>query len=109
MEDIKKESVDEWKASFEGLSFTQQAEKIRDKILESNELSASQREFFKDTFNYVMNLYSKGKPLDTELLRIHYGITQKTEGYPQKIEQFIRTLMLLSLCGFEFAYDGHNI
>lgn len=108
MEDNRKETVDEWKASFEGLSFQQQAEKIRDKIIESNELSPQQREFFKDTFAYVMNLYSKGKPLDTELLRIHYGITQNTEGYPQKIEQFIRTIMLLSLCGFEFSYIGDN-
>ena len=72
------------------------------KIRDAKTLAEAQREFFKDTFNYVMNLYSKGKPLDTELLRIHYGITQKTEGYPQKIEQFIRTLMLLSLCGFEY-------
>ena len=34
----KKETMEEWTASFEGLSFEQQAEKIRDKILESDEL-----------------------------------------------------------------------
>ena len=102
----EQENIEQWKASFEGLTFEQQAEKIRDKILESDELDAKQREFFKDTFAYVMNLYSQGKPLDSNLLRIHYGITQNIEGYPQKIEQFIRTLMLLSLCGFEFSFDG---
>ncbi len=34
----EQENIEQWKASFEGLTFEQQAEKIRDKILESDEL-----------------------------------------------------------------------
>ena len=65
----------EWKDQFDGLSFEESAIKIKDKILESNELDKTQRDFFQDTFDYVMGLYHQGKPLDTNLLRINYGIT----------------------------------
>ena len=97
-EEAKK--LQQWKDEFEGLSFEESAVKIKNKILESDELDKTQRDFFQDTFDYVMGLYHQKKPLDTNLLRIHYGITQGTSGYPQKIQQFIRTIMLLSLCGF---------
>ena len=33
MENKKQETLEEWKAGFEGLSFEQQAKRIRDKIL----------------------------------------------------------------------------
>ena len=108
MEKQIKESLEDWKDSLENLSFEERANKIKDKILESEELGKEQRDFFNDTFSYVMNLYHHNKPLDTNLLRIHYGITQGTSGYPQKIQQFIRTLMLLSLCGFEFSMMADN-
>ena len=106
VEENKKETVEQWKESLQGLPFEEQAIRIRDKILESDELDPQQREFFKDTFQYVMELYRNGKPLDTNLLRIHYGITQGTKEYPQKIQQFIRMMMLLSLCGFNFKMSG---
>jgi hypothetical protein len=108
MENEIKESLEDWKQSLENLSFEERAVKIKDKILESDELDKQQRDFFNDTFQYVMNLYHHNKPLDTNLLRIHYGITQGTSEYPQKIQQFIRMLMLLSLCGFQFSMAGDN-
>ena len=92
----------EWVAALDKLPFLERAKRMKDKIVESDELSADDKKFFTDCFLYVCDLYKKNKPLDSNLLRIHLGIKGYDQRQPQKMEQFIRTLMLLGLCGFEF-------
>lgn len=102
----KEETYDEWKAGFEGLDFEHSAIRFRDKILESPELDAKSRKYFKDCFNYVMEQYKANKPLLTSLLKIHLV---DIKGYKQlTVEEFSRMLALLSLCGFAFDFIGKN-
>lgn len=96
-----KESLDEWTAGFEGLSFEESANRIKDKILESPEFDDKSRNYFTDAFNYVMSVYKSGKPLDTELMRIHMVDIKQHTG--MSLQDFTRVLMLLSLCGFKFS------
>lgn len=104
MIDKKKQNddIDEWKAGFEGLSFEESAIRFRDKIIESPELDKKSVKFFLDAFDYVMGVYKDGRALDVNQMRIHMvdlkGHTELT------LNEFNRTLLLLSLCGFEFNF-----
>ena len=103
--DSSSAEYEEWKKKLESLPFLEQANMLKNKILESDELSPNDRAYFQDCFDYVCSLFKKNKPLDCNLLKIHMGL-KGHDKEPQKIEQFIRTLMLLSLCGFQFDYAG---
>ena len=104
MIDKKKQNddIDEWKAGFEGLSFEESAIRFRDKIIESPELDKKSVKFFLDAFDYVMGVYKDGRALDVNQMRIHMvdlkGHTELT------LNEFNRTLLLLSLCGFGFNF-----
>jgi hypothetical protein len=98
--------LEEWKKGFEGLTFQESARRIRDKILESSELDSDSKRYFSECFNYVEELQTKGKHLDSNLLKIHMEMNG-FKGEP-KMEQFVRTLMLLSLCGYNFDFQGHD-
>lgn len=100
----RKESFEEWKAGFEGLTFEQTATRMRDKILESPELDSDSRKYFTDLFDYVMKQHLAGRPLDTNLMKIH--MTEIKNHGDIKLEQFGRALLLLSLCGFQFDFSG---
>lgn len=97
---------DEWLAGFEGLDFERTAERIRDKLLESPEFDSKSQKFFKDAFAYVMNLHKQNKPLNTNLMRIHMVDIKGYKGLT--VEEFGRTLLLLSMCGFSFGFEGKN-
>lgn len=100
----KEETFEEWQAGFEGLDFEQSAIRIKDKILESPELDSKSRQYFSDCFNYVMEQHKAKKPLSTSLLKIHLV---DIKGYKQlTVDELSRTLVLLSLCGFEFDFLG---
>lgn len=104
MSEKKEESYEEWKAGFDGLSFEESAIRLKDKLLESPEFDKTSRKYFQDAFNYVLEQYRLKKPLSTALLKIHLV---DIKGYKQlTIEELSRILVLLSLCGFEFKFDG---
>lgn len=100
-------AYEEWVAGFEGLSFMERAIKIKDKLFESPELSTEDKQMFDICFEYVAELYQKEKPLETNLLKIR--LQMKGYNTEQHMEQFIRTLMLLSICGFQFDYAGQTL
>lgn len=102
----EEEEYRKWQEEIDKLPFIERAARMKDKILESDELSADDKKFLSDCFDYVRELYQKGKELDTNLLRIHMGLKGYDERQPQKMDQFIRTLMLLGLCGFQFEFSG---
>lgn len=106
METKKQETLEEWKSGFEGITFEQQAIKIRDKILQSPELDATSKKYFKDTFEYVFSLYREGKPLDTDLLRIHMTSIKNYKALT--LQDFTKVLLMLSLCGFQFDFNKSN-
>ena len=98
---------EKWIAGFEGLSFMERAIKIKDKLFESPELSDEDKHIFDICFEYVAELYQKGKSLETNLLKIR--LQMKGYNAEQHMDQFIRTLMLLSICGFQFDYAGQTL
>lgn len=98
---------EKWIAGFEGLSFMERAIKIKDKLFESPELSDEDKHMFDICFEYVAELYQKGKSLETNLLKIR--LQMKGYNAEQHMDQFIRTLMLLSICGFQFDYAGQTL
>jgi hypothetical protein len=103
----EKEGFEEWNKKLETLDFEKRAEMIKDKILESDELDKVSKRYFSDSFAYVMGLYKSGKPLDTNLMRIHIV---DIKGYKEfRMEEFNRVLMMLSLCGFCFNYNGSDM
>ena len=106
MENKKQETLEEWKAGFEGLSFEQQAMRIRDKILQSPELDAVSKKYFRDTFEYVFSLYQQGRPLDTDLLRIHMTSIKSYKALT--LQDFTKVMLMLSLCGFQFDFKKEN-
>ncbi len=106
MVEKKQETLEEWKAGFEGLSFEQQTKRIRDKILQSPELDVKSKKYFRDTFDYVYSLYQEGKPLDTDLLRIHMTGIKSYKALT--LQDFTKVMLMLSLCGFQFDFNKAN-
>ena len=104
----EQEDYQKWVEEIHKLPFIERAVKMKDKIIESDELALGDKKFFQDCFDYVKDLHLKNKDLDCNLLKIHMGLKGYDERQPQKMEQFIRTLMLLSLCGFSFEYAGKS-
>ena len=107
-EQQEQEEYQKWMDELDKLPFIERAVRMKDKILESDELQAADKKFFETCFEYVCDLHRKGKDLDCNLLKIHMGLKGFNEQQPQKMEQFIRPLMLLSLCGFQFEYMGRD-
>ena len=105
MSDVK-ETFEEWKAGFDGLTFEEYAKRFRDKILESPEIDAQSRSYFMDAFNYVLSVQQSGKNLDTNLMKIHMKDIKGHKG--MTLQDFTRCLMLLSLCGFQFDNVNQN-
>ena len=97
-----KESLEEWKAGFENLTFDEQSKRIRDKLLESDELDAKSKQYFSDAFDYVSSLNRDGKPLDTNLMRIH--MTEIKNYKALTLQDFTKVLLMLSLCGYQFDF-----
>lgn len=97
----KDKEYQDWLDGFDKLDFEGRARRFKDKILESDELDDSSRSYFSDAFEYVVSLYKSGKPLDTNLLKIH--MTEIKNHKDTTIEGFARTMILLSLCGFDFS------
>ena len=72
-------------------------------ILQSKELDKDSKDLFKDTVEYIEKLVSQNKQFDLELYKIY--ITQ-VKGYElPTIEQFMRIVLLLNLCGFELNLE----
>lgn len=73
--------------------------KIRDKILESPQLSTpEQKQFYIDVYDYVKKLIDRGKPLEINLLRIYL---EEVKGYDLTVHSIIATLILVSACGIQ--------
>jgi hypothetical protein len=95
------EDIDKWKESLKNMSFEDYAITIKNKILEDN-LNTESKQYFCDCFDYVFNCYKKNKPLELNLIKIYL---EDIKGYKNiKMEEFIRTLLLLNLCGFSFDF-----
>lgn len=72
---------------------------IYDNLVNSDELDEQSRKLFIDTISYVEKLVDQNKQFDTDLYKIY--ITQ-IKGYElPTIEQFMRIVILINLCGFE--------
>lgn len=72
---------------------------IYDNLIKSDELDEQSRKLFIDTISYVEKLVGQNKQFDTDLYKIY--ITQ-IKGYElPTIEQFMRIVILINLCGFE--------
>ena len=99
---MKEDSLEEWKAGFENLTFDEQAKRIRDKLLESDELDTKSKQYFSDAFDYVSSLNRDGKPLDTNLMRIH--MTEIKNYKALTLQDFTKVLLMLSLCGYQFDF-----
>lgn len=99
---------EKWTSEFEDLSFEDSAKKIRDKILESPELDKDSRNVFTDAFEYTLDLVSKNKPLDVNLLRIHLIEIKGHKEEVFRIENFTRLIFMLALCGFQFDFQKIN-
>lgn len=97
------ETFEQWKAGFEGLDFEQQAARIKDRIILSDELDETSKHYFSDMFEYVMQKHKEGKPLDMNLLKIH--MTQIKDYKALTLNDFTRALVMLSLCGFQFDFQ----
>ncbi len=74
------EDYQKWLDEIDTLPFIERAAKVKEKILESDELGEPDKKFFVDCFDYVKSLYQKNKELDTNLLKIHMGI----KGYDER-------------------------
>lgn len=98
---------EQWVAGFDGLSFIERAVRIKDKLFESPELTTADKKMFDICFEYVCELQQKNKPLETNLLKIR--LQMKGYNTEQHMEQFIRTMMLLSVCGFQFDFAGQAL
>ena len=100
-------SYEQWVSGFDGLSFIERAVRIKDKLFESPELTEEDKKMFDICFEYVSELHRKGKPLETNLLKIR--LQMKGYNAEQHMDQFIRTMMLLSICGFQFDFAGQTL
>ena len=76
-----------------------QRKMIRDRILLSNEFSEADRQLFNTVYDYVEKVYSQGKPLEPNLLKIYL---HDLKGYDIDNVSIVRILCLVSLCGFSF-------
>lgn len=96
------DDFEKWKQELQNLSFEEFAVQMKDKILTDNSDELS-KQYFQDCFDYVFKLYKTGKPLEVNLLKIYL---EQVKNYKNlKMIEFIRTIILLSFCGFNFKFD----
>lgn len=97
-------NFEEWYKSLENMDFEYSSKAIRDKILESPEVTDLFRKQFIDCFDYVTKLYKSNKALEPNLIKIYL---EQVCGYKEtlKMVDFMRILMLLSYCGFSFTLN----
>ena len=93
---------EEWKKELQTLNFEEYAVYMKDKILQDN-IDDLSKNYFQDCFDYVLKLYKSGKPLELNLLKIYL---EQIKNYKNiKMDDFIRTIILLGFCGFNFKFD----
>lgn len=74
---------------------------IYDSLVKSDEFDEQSRKLFIDTVSYVEKLIEQNKQFDTDLYKIY--ITQ-IKGYElPTVQQFMRIVILLNLCGFNLT------
>ena len=78
----EQEEYQKWMDELDKLPFIERAVRMKDKIIESDELGPDDKKFFADCFDYVRDLYNKNKPLDCNLLKIHMGLRGYNEQQP---------------------------
>lgn len=101
---MKFENVEQWKNSLRDMNFETYAIAVKDKILESGELTSLYKQQFEDCFNYVLQLYKQGKSLEPNLIKIYL---RDVKGYGDiSMMDFIKILVLLSYCGFSFSMQN---
>ena len=72
---------------------------IKERILQSDELTSEDKKIFTDVFEYCEKLVSQHKPLETNLLKIYL---EDIKGYDIDKINVVRILILVTLCGFKF-------
>ena len=96
------DDFENWKKELQNLTFEEYAVLMKDKILQDNTDTLS-KTYFQDCFDYVLKLYKSNKPLELNLLKIYL---EEIKNYKNiKMEDFIRTIILLGFCGFNFKFD----
>ena len=89
------------------MTFDEYSLMIKDKILADENIDELSSRYFQDCFDYVYKLSKSNKPLDLALLKIYL---EQVKGYENiKMDDFIRTIILLSFCGFSFQLDKNNL
>lgn len=96
-----KYEFDKWYKNLEQMPFEEQANAIKDKIIEHGNFDYQSRHFFEDAFEYFMNHLNNNRGIKWENF---YDYMTKIKGYPPfNYIEFNRILALLALCGFEVS------
>ena len=100
---FNEEEFNKWRDTLDSLSFEDRALKIKDHMLKTGNIEQKSAAFFSAAFDYFMDHYKKGKPIDLEIMFKHLTVT---EGFPKyNIYDFSRILIMLSFCGFVVSRD----
>ena len=93
---------EKWKNDLQNLTFEEYAIYMKNKILQDN-IDELSKNYFQDCFDYVLKLYKSNKPLELNLLKIYL---EQIKNYKNiKMDDFIRTIILLGFCGFNFQFN----
>ena len=96
----------EWEEMLKSMSLDEFSLMMKDKILADENIDELSSRYFQDCFDYVTKLYKSGKQLDLSLMKIYL---EDVKGYKNiKMDDFIRTVLLLGFCGFSFKFDDKN-
>lgn len=94
---------EEWKQNLQKLNFDEYVMQMKERILSDKTIDELSQRYFNDCFDYVYKLYKSNKPLELNLLKIYL---EQVKDYKNiKMDEFIRTIILLSFCGFSFVFN----
>ena len=90
----------EWQQSLESMNFEDRAIAIKEKIIKGLSEFPEAQEQFQVCFDYVMEVYKEGKPLEMNLLKIYLESVKCYKNI--KMTEVFNIMLLLSYCGFDF-------
>lgn len=96
--------IEKWIERLKELSFEDKAIAIKDQIVKEWQYDYKSKRFFIDCFNYFLKQYKINKPIEMDLLKIYLTNLCGWKEEDLSIEGFLRTLMILELCGFQTSY-----
>lgn len=104
MDSAEEKDIEKWIESLKSLSFEDRATAIKDQVVKHWQYDYKSKRFFEDCFNYFMKQYKINKPVEMDLLKIYLVNLCGWKEEDLTIEGFLRTLVILELCGFETEY-----